>query len=99
MKVIYLEHNSINKYKWDNCIKYAFNGIVYGFSWYLDRVSEDWEALIVGDYELVMPLTKVKKYRQYFLIQPPFTQQLGVFSTKQLKPEIIPCCLITPSEK
>jgi len=89
MKITHIEHSKINKYKWDNCIRHSFNGIVYAFSWYLDKVCEDWEALIAGDYELVMPLTSQKKYKISFLVQPYYTQQLGVFSTKRLMPETL----------
>lgn len=89
MKIIHLEHNKINIYKWNNCIRQSFNGIVYGYSWYLDKVSDDWEALVHGDYELVMPLTKRKKYKVHYLTQPFFTQQLGVFSTKRLSIKVI----------
>ncbi len=84
MKIVHLEHKNINKYKWDNCIRHSFNGIVYAFSWYLDKVCDDWEALIHGDYELVMPLPQSVKYKTCFLTQPFYTQQLGIFSTKRL---------------
>ena len=99
MKITHLEHKEINKYKWDNCIRHSFNGIIYAFSWYLDKVCEDWEALIAGDYELVMPLTPKRKYKFNYLIQPLYTQQLGVFSTRRLKPDIIQMFLDTIPNK
>ncbi|MBE0662206.1 MAG: hypothetical protein IH597_07040 [Bacteroidales bacterium] len=76
----YLQNNEIDYEKWDDCIDRAFNGNVYAWSWYLDLVCEGWEALVQGDYELVMPLTSGKKYGIYYLYQPPFTQQLGLYS-------------------
>lgn len=85
----YLKHNEIDKVKWDACIKESFNSMVYAASWYLDLVHEEWDALVEGDYERVMPLTGRKKYSVYYLFQPFFTQQLGVFSKSILTPSII----------
>lgn len=58
--------------------------MIYAFSWYLDTVSPNWDALIYGDYEAVMPLTHKKKYFIHYLYQPFFTQQLGVFFKESL---------------
>ncbi|OIP03307.1 MAG: hypothetical protein AUJ97_04685 [Bacteroidetes bacterium CG2_30_32_10] len=61
MEIRYLKHKEIDKDKWDNCIEKAFNGIIYAYSWYLDIVSENWDALIEDDYKTVFPLTQKKK--------------------------------------
>lgn len=83
----YLHHNEIDKQKWDYAIQHSFNGNIYAFSWYLDLIHTDWEALIDGDYERVMPLTGGKKLGLGYLLQPFFAQQLGVFSTNILTGE------------
>jgi hypothetical protein len=75
----FLNHNEIDKTKWDLCIGNDPNGLVYGLSWYLDIVSPGWEALVEGDYETIMPLTRKKKIGINYIIQPPFCQQLGIF--------------------
>ena len=80
----YLEHNAIDKAKWDALI--AECGNIYAFSWYLDIVHPGWEALVEDDYQSVMPLTGGKKFGVNYLFQPFFVQQLGVFS-KALTPE------------
>ena len=89
MLIKYLTHTQIDKKKWDLCISKSFNGIVYAYSWYLDIVSEDWEALIDGDYIRVMPLPAKRKFKIDYLIQPLFTQQLGVFSIDKLNSGMI----------
>jgi len=89
MKISYLKQDEIDIKKWDNCIAGSINGIVYAYSWYLDVVSEKWEALVLGDYETVMPLTYNKKFGISYLYQPAFTQQLGVFSSQNLSEEIV----------
>ena len=83
----YLKHSEIDKKKWDDCITRAFNGIIYGYSWYLDIVCPGWEALVDEDYRKVMPLTGRVKLGIRYLYQPFFTQQLGVFSVDKLAGE------------
>lgn len=85
----YLTYDEIDKKRWDACIDKAFNGIIYAKSWYLNTVAENWDALVEGDYEQVFPLTWRKKYGIYYLYQPPFTQQLGIFSKTRLNEEIV----------
>ena len=81
----YLTHNQINLKKWDATI--ADCGNIYAYSWYLDIVHPDWEALIEDDYQSVMPLTSGKKFGVNYLFQPYFAQQLGMFSKQPLSPE------------
>ncbi len=85
MKIKYYQHSEIDKIKWDKCIAKSFNGIIYAYSWYLDIVSENWDALIEDDYKAVFPLTQRKKYNVFYLYPPFFTQQLGVFSVNKLQ--------------
>lgn len=75
----YLSSDEIDKTKWDKCISDATNGLVYGYSYYLNYMSKQWDALVLDDYEAVMPLTWNKKYGIYYLYQPAFTASLGVF--------------------
>lgn len=86
--VRYLKQHEIDKQKWDHCIENATNGLVYAYSFYLDAMGKNWDALVAGDYELVMPLTWNKKYSITYLYQPPFCAQLGVFGN-DISKEII----------
>lgn len=79
MNISYLPHSKIDKEKWDNRIDHADNGLIYAYSFYLDAMSENWDALILNDYEKVMPLTWKKKYTICYLYQPFYTASLGVF--------------------
>jgi hypothetical protein len=79
LKITYLPQANIDKQKWDRCIETAGNGLIYAWSFYLDAMSKNWDALIMNDYEAVMPLTWNKKYGIYYLYQPAFTQQSGIF--------------------
>ena len=83
----YLKHNEIDKQKWDSCIDNCLHNLIYAYSWYLDIVSPNWEALVEDDYKSVMPLTGNKKYGLHYLYPPYFAQQLGVFSNDKLPQE------------
>lgn len=78
-EIRYLLNHEIDKGKWNKCIDEAQNGSVYPYSFYLDHMSRQWDALVSGDYEAVMPLTWNRKYGIYYLYQPFLTASLGVF--------------------
>lgn len=78
-QIQYLLHKEIDKKKWDACIANAPNGLIYGYSFYLDCMAKQWDALALNDYETIMPLTWNRKYSFYYLYQPAFTASLGVF--------------------
>jgi len=80
----YLPHAEINAQKWDVCISSSFNKLPYALSWWLDSVCPDWDAIVLGDYEAVMPLTRGRKWGFDYLYQPYFTQQLGIFSPEPI---------------
>lgn len=89
MQIQYLTYPEISPVKWDKCINASFNGIIYAYSWYLNIVNDDWTALVLDDYDAVMPLPAKNKFGINYLLQPAFCQQLGIFSTKRLNNELI----------
>jgi hypothetical protein len=89
MKIRHLAHTEINFEHWDRCIQNAANSLVYAESWFLNLVSPKWEALVSENYEYVMPLPVKRKYGIPFLVQPPLTQQLGVFSSHKIEEDIV----------
>jgi hypothetical protein len=89
MTIKYLKHNEINKQKWDKTVSTAKNSLPYAFSWFLDAVSERWEALIVSDYQYIMPLPVKKKFGIKYAVQPLFCQQLGIFSHEIVTQNIV----------
>lgn len=89
MEISFLHREEINDVKWDDCVNRAFNSLVYGYTWYLDEVAEEWCGLILGDYVAVMPLPYKKKWGFTYIYQPFFCQQLGVFSNAEIKSDIV----------
>ncbi|MGZ8557254.1 MAG: GNAT family N-acetyltransferase [Chitinophagaceae bacterium] len=75
----YVASKEIETTKWDNCIADAPNGLIYGYSYYLRHMAHQWDALVLNDYEAVMPLAWNRKYGISYLYQPFLTAQLGVF--------------------
>ena len=90
MAIRYLKNAAIDKDKWDECILKATNSLIYVHSFYLDNcTNHSWDALIIGDYETVMPVTFRKKYGISYLYQPAFLQQAGIFSKKEIDINVI----------
>jgi hypothetical protein len=77
--IYYKKREEIDIAKWDQCIEKSSNGLIYAYSFYLDHTADNWDALILNDYEAVMPLPWRKKFQFYYLYQPTFTAQLGIF--------------------
>ena len=68
----YVAHNELDKSKWDDCIETASNGIVFAYSWYLDAVCDNWDALVLNEYEAVFPITKKSKFGLNYFFNPIF---------------------------
>lgn len=76
----YVKRENIDIIKYDACIANSVQSRIYAFSWYLDIVADNWDVLVLNDYEAVMPLPWKQKYFIKYVTQPFFCQQLGVFS-------------------
>ena len=74
-----LKHSEIDFLKWDTTILNSPMPFVFAQSYYLNSTCPNWEALIIGDYESVFPLTQNIKFGISYLSQPSFTPQLGVY--------------------
>ena len=77
----FIAYDNLDFEKWDNCIEHSFNATFYASSWYLNIVCEQWDALVLDDYEAVIPLPRGKKWGVKYIYQPFLCQQLGVFYT------------------
>lgn len=80
MKILYLKNDQIDKTKWDDTIYHSPQGRVYAYTWYLDCMSPNWDALVYEDYSAVFPLPwteNIPGIKRIF--QPRVCQQLGLF--------------------
>lgn len=83
-KIQLVKNKDIDYQLWDQCIENSSSELLYAQSWYLDIVSPDWDALVYGRYEFVMPLCIKQKMGISFLLQPIFAQQHGIFPEPDL---------------
>lgn len=89
LQIQYISNQQIDRQKWDQCISHSPNGLIYAYSWYLDAMAQQWDALVLNDYETVMPLTWNKKYGIFYLYQPYFCASLGIFSKQVITETIV----------
>lgn len=75
----HIKHSSIDFDKWDKAISNSLQPLVSAQSFYLNATCPNWDALMIGDYETVFPLTFKKKLSITYLYQPAFTPQLGCY--------------------
>lgn len=83
-----MPYKEIDFKKWDDCIHRSCNGLIYCTAAYLDAMAANWDAIILNDYEAVMPLTWKKKFTIRYLYQPAFFQQGGIISSDRLSEEM-----------
>ena len=89
MNIKFLPHKELDLKKWDSCVDASLNGTVFGHSWYLNLVSENWGAIVLDDYEAVMPLPIYHIHKYPTIVSPCLAPQLGVFSPRLPAPEVI----------
>ncbi|MBA4241557.1 MAG: hypothetical protein C0448_12590 [Sphingobacteriaceae bacterium] len=87
MTIIRIQHQDIDFKKWDQTILTSATPFVFAQSFCLNATCPQWDALIIGDYESVFPLTHKTKFGFTYLPQPPFTSQLGAFGKVNLEIE------------
>jgi hypothetical protein len=86
-KLQYIKHKDIDMKKWDNTILQSQIPFVFAQSFYLNATCPNWDALVIGDYETVFPITYKTKFGYRYLPQPPFTSQLGAYGKLNLETE------------
>ncbi len=89
MDIKYFEHKNIDFQKWDTCVRQSIQQLPYAFSWYLDELCENWDGIVVGDYDAIFPLPWNKKFAIKYVYPPFFIQQLGLYSKTQTDENIL----------
>ncbi len=89
MKIQHLRHKDIDFEKWDNAMSLCSNRLCYAYSWFLNIVSPNWEALVSEDFNFLMPLPVKRKYKIPYIVQPHLAQQLGIFSALEIDDKVL----------
>lgn len=86
MKIIetkVFKRNQINENRWNNFIDQSPQAIIYGYTWYLDVICDEWLAIINlnadGDWLAVMPIPVFKNYFLHRSYIPLLCQHLAIF--------------------
>jgi hypothetical protein len=74
----------IDPIKWDICVAENTNGMIYAQYNYLNNLCTHWSALIIGNYQAILPLPWKKKWGIRYFYAPPFIQQLGLIGKQHL---------------
>lgn len=82
-----IKYADIDFDKYQKCVETAVQNNSYADATILDHLCENWELLIFGDYDFVMPIPLKRKYGFQFVLMPLFCQQLGVFGL-EINPNI-----------
>ncbi len=86
----FVKHTEIDATKWDETVLGAqFPTIFCTYQLLNILSSSSWDALIMGDYDYVMPLPTRSKWGVSYIYSPFFISQLGVFSKKDVSKEIV----------
>ncbi len=78
----HLQRTQIDIAKWNDCVAHASNGLIYGFSFCLDAMTENWSGLVLGDYEAVLPLPTRSKLGLQYSYTPTFIAHVGPYILK-----------------
>ena len=79
-----IERSFLNTSKYNRCIMMDEKGLPYGYSWYLDALCDQWQVLVLNDYDAVWPFAVTSKYGFKYAYRPVGVQQLGISSLKTL---------------
>jgi hypothetical protein len=82
--ISYIKRKNLDIEKYNFCIENSIQSNIYGFSWYLDSVADNWDVLVLNDYEAVMPIPWKQNFFLKYVSQPNFCQQLGIFSVAKI---------------
>ena len=78
--ITYVKRQDLNVVKYNACIENSIQSNIYGFSWYLDIVADNWGVLVLDDYKAVLPIPIRKKYGIKYVYPPFWLLELGIFS-------------------
>jgi hypothetical protein len=85
----YVQRKAIDDERWNRVISLSPYETAYAHTWYLDACSDQWDALILGDYQVVMPLAFRRRMGIRYLYQPRFCQQLGAYSEQEVEAPVM----------
>jgi hypothetical protein len=74
----FLKHNEIDHQKWNTLVKKADVSCVYAYTWFLDEVAKKYGAVVLNDYEALLPLPYKNRLGYKNIYQPFFSMYFSV---------------------
>lgn len=85
-----LTRKQIDDDMWNESLRSSTTPLIYASTFYLDTLFPDWEALVMDDYQLIMPLPIFRSgNRPYVSTRKNFCQQLGIFGAVPITEETV----------
>lgn len=81
--------DDIDDQAWNRCVRKSSISVPYAQTWYLDVVAHEWDGLVLGNYQAVMPIPRKRKFGIDYSYPPFFAQQLGVFAPGHIDEELM----------
>jgi hypothetical protein len=75
----HLKRKDIDTVRWDSCVRNDPAGTIYAHAACLDHLAVDWDALVLGDHEAVLPLPRKRKFGIDYIYPPRFTGAFGIY--------------------
>jgi len=75
----YIKRKDLEVVKYNDCIENSIQSRMYAYSWYLDIVADNWDVLVLNDYEAVMPIPWKRKYGIKYVYPLLWVLELGIF--------------------
>ncbi len=80
----FIPSSALDRDKYRACIRGSLYPVGYAEPSCLDLMAKQWSALVLGDYDAVMPLPWNRKWGFRYVYNPAFVPQLGIFSSRPL---------------
>jgi len=99
MNIRIVNRNKLDVDKYDTCVASSEVPMPYAFSAHMDIVARRWKAVVLGEYEMVMPIAFNRKLLGIPQVYHPFyAQQLGAFGRFQRDVVVIKAMLAALSK-
>ncbi len=86
MSIRLINKEELERDRWNGCVHYANNGNIFGYKWYLDAIAKDWDALVEGNYESVLPLIYKERKDKKQMHRPTLIREAGIYSVHVVSP-------------
>ncbi|MDR1758103.1 MAG: GNAT family N-acetyltransferase [Bacteroidales bacterium] len=89
LDIYFVRHEDIDKEAWDRRIHESTCPTLFAEHDMLSHVSPRWNAIVMGNYDAVMPLCAREKWGINYIYPPFFWVPLGIFAAFPVSPDLL----------